>query len=78
MGTAFSASRETYEKLLRYYVRQIPNIEWTSGMVTDLQCAEGDLSIAEGVKVRLCDGEQGDKGEQFIPASLVIGKSLCG
>ena len=47
-------------------------------MVTDLQCAEGDLSIAEGVKVRLCDGEQGDKGEQFIPASLVIGKSLCG
>lgn len=72
-GTILSASRDTYEKLLRYLVRKIPNVRWMSGTVTGLRCKEGCASTVEGIMVRIPDTKEPGNGDTFIPASLVIG-----
>ena len=66
-----SASRETYEKMLRYFVRKISNVEWMAGTVVDIQCNSTNLLRVENVKARVDHKERPQ--DAVIPAALVIG-----
>lgn len=67
---AFFATRETYEKTLRQFVRRQSNIKWVTGTVNGLNLASDDLEQVESVAIRKPDGS-----EENIPTALFIGKS---